>query len=167
MKMILAILLSLYFSSSQAYAYSLDDFEEYISVPQVQYFDGETLSLEFSISSGIVRDSESTFDSVRVLIGSTLENTSVSIFQYDEEFRIVDNHELFVGSLGVFSQSVNLLEGKNFFHIFAQNEDSTFEQASLISRKPLEIKTELERGIILPSKRNTQPIVTEGYDFHE
>ena len=160
MKKILGVLISLCLSVP-AYAGTLTEFEEYLSMPQYEeevvenLVDELELSIEFS--SGITRDRESTFDLTRVLIGATLEDTMVFIDQYiyDEEtekFKIIDNHEITVGFLGVFTQSFSLLEGKNFFHISAENGDLVFERYALISRKPMEVKAELERSIILPTK---------------
>lgn len=126
--------------------------EEHSQEESVDYF-------SFEFLSGVTKDTESTFDSSRVLIGSALEDTSVSIYQYaynteSECFEVIDSYEdLTIGQVGVFTQSVELIEGGNYFKIVLSKDDLTFTKTALITRKPLEVKNELEKGIILPTKK--------------
>ncbi len=113
----------------------------------------------FEITSGINKDTETTFDNSRTFSGSALKDTFVKIkvFEYSEkteEFTDVYNDSFTVGPSGIFSKSIDLKLGKNYILITAEKDGKSAVYTALINRKDEEIKKEIEKGIILPTNNS-------------
>jgi len=115
----------------------------------------------FSITSGINRQSESTFDTARTIVGTAPRGTLVRIevFSYREStdsFYKVSGSVLTVGASGNFSSVQQLRLGHNFIRIQAiyndYRSDSSYisVETSQLNRIPNEVRNQLERGFLLP-----------------
>ncbi len=120
--------------------------------------DDELAEVPIVITSGIntAKESESTFDSVRTIVGEapkgTNVNISVSIKLDDNKTKETANYEITVGNLGVFSQATNLSVGENLIEIKATLENhKPVSKVYSVKRKAKEIKLTLEKIIVLPS----------------
>jgi len=115
----------------------------------------------FSVTSGINRRSESTFDSVRTIIGTAPRGATIRIelYGYNEalaSFYKVSGTVLTVGASGNFSSAQQLDLGRNFIRIKATYGDSFAESPYIsintaqLNRLPDEVRNQLERGLLLP-----------------
>ena len=129
---------------------------EYIPTP-VQNFDVPG----FAITSGINRNSESTFDNARTIVGTAPRGTLVRIevFGYREStdsFYKVSGSVLTVGASGNFSSVQPLRPGHNFIRIQAIYNDYRSEasyisiETAQLNRISNEVRNQLERGLLLP-----------------
>lgn len=119
----------------------------------------DTLPVEnFAITGGINSDKacDITFDSSRLISGTAPKDTTVTINVYDitdPDNRHLDSaYSLTVGPAGIFSQNIELSEGKNYVVIAAANGDKRSEIATLINRKGRVIKAVLSQYIALPGQ---------------
>lgn len=110
----------------------------------------------FEITGGLTNDVEFTFDTIRVLVGSALDGTEITIriFEYTEDgsFSRLFEDSLTVGASGVFSKRIDLELGQNFILLSAEEEYGTSVFTALIVRKDIEIQHELVQGIVLPGE---------------
>jgi hypothetical protein len=115
----------------------------------------------FSISSGIHPRSESTFDTSRTIVGTAPRGAviRIDVFGYHEStdsFYQVSESALSVGASGSFSSAQQLGVGRNFLRIQASFfDESTGEvfasvETAQLNRLPNEIRSQLERGLLLP-----------------
>ena len=115
----------------------------------------------FSVVSGINRQSESTFDTSRTIVGTAPRGTliRIEVFGYREatdSFYKVSGSVLTVGASGNFSSVQQLSLGHNFIRIQAIYNDVRSETAYIsvesaqINRIPNEVRNQLERGLLLP-----------------
>jgi len=115
----------------------------------------------FSITSGINRQSESTFDTTRTIVGTAPRGTLVRIevFGYREttdSFYKVSGSVLTVGASGNFSSVQQLRLGHNFVRIQAIYNDYRSDtsyisvETAQLNRIPNEVRNQLERGFLLP-----------------
>ena len=134
---------------------SIEDFEE---LDVIDMFDEDFNMQGFEIRSFEMKDIESTFDLVRNFSGLAQKDTEIMIKVFvldaEEMDMLVENesYQIYVGASGIFSQSVALSLGKNYIIIYVNKgeEESIFK--TLIKRKDIEIKQELEQGIVLPGQ---------------
>ncbi len=117
-------------------------YNESSSVPLIQY---------------IEKNTEVTFDSMRNIIGSAPRETKITVssFKYDDinaEFLLVHSNTVSVGASGMFSCELPLELSDNYILITAQKDDRLFCKTTLITRKAVDIKRELEQGIALPGQ---------------
>lgn len=119
----------------------------------------DTLPVEnFSVTGGIYTDKpcDITFDSTRLISGTAPKDTTVTISVYDvtdPEYKCLDNsYTIKVGSAGIFSQSINLAEGKNYVVVAAVNGDKRSEVTTVINRKGRIIKAVLSQYIAMPGQ---------------
>lgn len=118
----------------------------------------KTVKLEITSGLDVSKDSESTFDSSRTIVGSSYEGADVLIILYlrnsDNELVEKSRYSVSVGALGIFSQSVNLNIGENVITVIADLEDYDSNSSSfVVKRKNREIKKVLESTITLPELR--------------
>jgi len=115
----------------------------------------------FSVTSGINRQSESTFDTARTIVGTAPRGTLVRIevFGYREatdSFYKVSGSTFTVGASGNFSSVPQLELGHNFIRIKAIYSDYRSEasyisiETAQLNRFPNEVRNLLERGLLLP-----------------
>lgn len=114
----------------------------------------------FEITGGIDvdKDYSTTFDSTRVISGTAQKGADITI----DICRPVENsapvvlnsYNLTVGSTGIFSQCVNLYEGKNYIEITARKDESVSECSTTVNRKGKVIKAVLSQYIALPGQNN-------------
>jgi hypothetical protein len=147
----------------------LDLFDEFSVV-------GEPSLDGFSVLSGVTKREESTFDSIRTIVGAAPRNTSIiiSVYRYNENFGKTDKpldkpldkqsekqQEMFtlvssvsatVGQSEVFNKTIELETGKNFVLVSAVKGEHKTALTALISRKNIEIKKELEQSVVLYGK---------------
>lgn len=114
--------------------------------------------VSFEITSGLTKDTESTFDETRTVVGAAPKDTMITLETYayneeDESFSLVDSYETTVGTSGIFSKSVDLAIGQNYILITASKDSNQSIKATLINRKDLDIKAELEQSIVLPGQK--------------
>ncbi|NLK36966.1 MAG: hypothetical protein GX299_02650 [Epulopiscium sp.] len=123
--------------------------------------------LSFCITSGIdlTKEVQSTFDSTRMISGTTLQGTGITIqvSTKDAVGEVKDTvcYTMEVGASGLFSETIALGLGENAITITAQKDGyKEVCQSVTIKRKKLQIKTELENTISIPgSGRNTLLII--------
>jgi hypothetical protein len=128
---------------------------------------GAALPVEkFAITGGINTDktSEITFDTTRVISGTAEKGAQVTISLYEPvvsngqtTYRLIRNYSLTVGSTGIFSQSVSLMEGKNYLVVAAAKTDANgvsrySEVRTTITRKDKVIKSVLSQSIAVPGQ---------------
>lgn len=120
----------------------------------------------FEITGGIdgTKEIETTFDKTKTISGTAEEGTEIIISVYepneknqndendDEEFTELNSYTLIVGPSGIFSQTIDLEVGENYIVISANKDDKNSSFETIIKRKKSEIKTELEKGIVLPGQ---------------
>lgn len=118
--------------------------------------------LDFSITSGIdlSKKSQSTFDSSRTISGVAEQGTAVEINvstkDADGEWTDPVCYETLVGASGLFSHTVTLALGDNLVEVSASLEGcETISQGTVVKRKKMEIKTELENTISVPGSART------------
>lgn len=118
--------------------------------------------LDFSITSGIdlSKKSQSTFDSSRTISGVAEQGTAVEINvstkDADGEWNDPVRYETLVGASGLFSHTVTLALGDNLVEVSASLEGcETVSQSTVVKRKKMEIKTELENTISVPGSART------------
>lgn len=107
------------------------------------------LDLEIiKITAGLTKKQEVTFDKVRNISGEAKEGTSLVFYVYqDEKEKEKEQKESYsqsVGASGLFSQLINLKEGKNYIEIVVKQQDKKDTFIFQIDRKKEEIKKELE-----------------------
>lgn len=116
----------------------------------------------FAITGGInfSKESESTFDKTRTIVGKAEEKSIVTVTVYEkllekqEELKEIEKYKIVVGASGYFSQTINLSIGENVVEIKVKDIDKKSSSISTsITRKKSEIKNELEQAIILPRNR--------------
>ena len=130
-----------------------------IALHSISAFAAEALPVDhFSITGGIdpEKTCDITFDSTRLISGTAPKDTTVTISVYDvtnPEYKQLDNsYSLTVGSAGIFSQSINLAEGRNYVVVTAVNGDKRSEVTTTINRKGRVIKAVLSQYIALPGQ---------------
>lgn len=126
-----------------------------ICLSPVSAFAAET---PVTVSSGLNLDSwetESTFDAQRTIYGEAKPGTqiSISVSQKDSNGDMVETQyqDLTVGSLGIFSTTIELALGYNYVTLTA--EKNGYDQTSdtvTIKRVSQRIKKELQSMIALP-----------------
>lgn len=115
-------------------------------------------STPVTVSSGLNLDSwetESTFDEQRTIYGEAKPGTqiSISVSQKNSNGDMVESQyqDLTVGSLGIFSATIELALGYNYVTLTAQKNG--YEQTSdtvIVKRVSQRIKQELQSMIALP-----------------
>ncbi len=130
-----------------------------IALHTLTAFAADTLPVDnFSITGGINTDKacDITFDVTRLISGTAPKDTTVSIKVYDitdpEIQRLDNSYTINVGSAGIFSQSIDLTEGKNYVVVAAVNGRKRSEVSTVINRKGRVIKTVLSQYIALPGQ---------------
>lgn len=118
--------------------------------------------LDFRITSEIdlSKKSQSTFDSSRTISGVADQGTAVAINvstkDADGEWKDPVCYETLVGASGLFSHTVELTLGDNLVEVSASLEGyETISKSTIIKRKKMEIKTELENTISVPGSART------------
>ncbi len=115
-----------------------------------------------SVTGGVdfSKESESTFDKTRTIVGKAQEKSTVIIIVYEkllekqEKLKEIEKYKIVVGPSGYFSQTVNFSIGENIVEIKVKDIDKKPSTISTsIVRKKSEIKNELEQAIILPRTR--------------
>lgn len=112
----------------------------------------------FEITSGIDKDLEVTFDTNRTITGLCPKDSIITIKVMklkSDKLQDVYTYTIEVGQSQVFSQDINLLLGDNYIYIEAKNKYATSKVYTTINRKKIEIKRELENGIVLPGAKAT------------
>ncbi len=117
--------------------------------------------VEFSVTSGVeLGGTESTFDKLRTITGSSENGSLISITLSKKNASGTLNeyasYEIEIGPTGLFSQTVELELGENIVSVSADKEgkNSSYGEC-VIRRKKREIKTELENGISIPGMSTT------------
>ncbi len=112
----------------------------------------------FAVTGGINTEKacDITFDSTRLISGTASKDTVVTISVYDitdPDNKFLDSsYSITVGSAGIFSQSVDLAEGKNYVIVAASNGNKHSEVSTVINRKGRFIKAVLSQYIALPGQ---------------
>lgn len=112
----------------------------------------------FEITGGIdeTKEVETTFDKTKTISGTAEKGTEINISIYkmseEEELTELNSYDLTVGPSGIFSQTIDLEIGENYIVISANKDDKHSSFETIIKRKKSEIKTELEKGIVLPGQ---------------
>ncbi|MBQ6554921.1 MAG: hypothetical protein IJL89_06795 [Firmicutes bacterium] len=112
----------------------------------------------FAVTGGINTEKacDITFDSTRLISGTAAKDTVVTISVYDitdPDNKVLDScYDLTVGSAGIFSQSIDLAEGKNYVIVAASNGNKHSEVSTVINRKGRFIKAVLSQYIALPGQ---------------
>ncbi len=112
----------------------------------------------FEITGGIDTEKESstTFDSSKIISGTAEKGADITIAIYrpsdDGQNTLLNSYCLTVGSTGIFSQCINLYEGKNLVVITASKDDKRSEFSTTINRKGKVIKAVLSQYIALPGQ---------------
>lgn len=107
-------------------------------------------SSAFSVTVGMEKETDATFDDCRTFSGTGEVGDIVTINVYTENAKgkqsLKATYEMELGASGLFSQSVSLYLGKNVITI-SNGEDS---QEISVRRYKQELKEELETGISIP-----------------
>lgn len=112
----------------------------------------------FAVTGGIntEKSCDITFDSTRLISGTAAKDTVITISVYDitdPDIKVLDSsYDITVGSAGIFSQSIDLSEGKNYVIIAATNGNKHSEVSTVINRKGRFIKAVLSQYIALPGQ---------------
>lgn len=112
----------------------------------------------FEITGGIdtTKESTTTFDATRIISGTAEKGAGVTIAVYrpaeNGQNTLLNSYCLTVGSTGIFSQCVNLYEGKNYIVITASKDEKYSEFSTTINRKGKVIKAVLSQYIALPGQ---------------
>lgn len=113
----------------------------------------------FEITSGLPKETESTFDDSRIIIGLAERNSLITISvshvvgeDDEEEPELTDYFEITVGASGMFSQSIDLQMGENTVTVTAAKGKCQSTKVAVIKRKDMGIKLELEQGLALPGQ---------------
>ncbi len=119
---------------------------------------------KFAITGGVdtSKPVEITFDSTRIISGTAEKGAEIEITVYEQKAKVdgttalnaVNTYSLTVGSTGIFSQSVELIEGKNYVVIAAQKDDKQSQVSATINRKGHAIKSVLSQYIALPGQKS-------------
>ncbi len=119
---------------------------------------------KFAITGGIdtAKSVEITFDSTRIISGTAEKGADIAITVYEQKARVdgttylsaVNTYSLTVGSTDIFSQSVDLIEGKNYVVVAAQKDDKQSQASATINRKGRAIKSVLSQYIALPGQKS-------------
>lgn len=97
------------------------------------------------VTSGLTKEQEVTFDKVRNISGEAKEGTLLVFKVYqDKDQEDKETYSQSVGASGLFSQLINLKEGKNYIEIKVDYKDGEKVFLFEINRKKEEIKKELE-----------------------
>ncbi|MCL2852575.1 MAG: hypothetical protein FWE20_06030 [Defluviitaleaceae bacterium] len=115
----------------------------------------------FTVTSGINRRSESTFEAARTIVGTAPRGAiiRIEVYGYDESsdsFYMVSGTALTVGASGNFSSAQQLNLGRNFIRIKAMYHDAHSDTSFVsietvqLNRLPDEVRNQLERGLLLP-----------------
>lgn len=97
------------------------------------------------ITAGLTKEQEVTFDKVRNISGEAKEGTLLVFKVYqDKEQQDEESYSQSVGASGLFSQLINLKEGKNYIEIRVEQNENEKVFLFEINRKKEEIKKELE-----------------------
>ena len=113
----------------------------------------------FSITGGIDmdKDTETTFDKIRNIIGKAEKGTDIVIKVYtpsEEGYSLMDTYETCAGVSELFSQTIDLYIGENYITVEAYGDGDCYSKAeAYINRKKSEIKEILQQGIVLPVQR--------------
>ena len=149
-------------------AYGLSPYEE--SARMVS----DTPLAGFGVTGGLPKATESTFDTVRVLVGTAprhtqvmitllqqteeadepVETTDVHAFGWDDDeaepYTEIETFVITVGSSGLFSKTIDLPLGRTYILITAIHADGDASYAVCVNRKAAEIQKELEESIAFP-----------------
>lgn len=120
---------------------------------------------KFAITGGIdtTKAVEITFDSARIISGTAEKGAEIEIAVYEQKAKTdgttylskVDTYSLTVGSTGIFSQNVSLIEGKNYVVVAASKGDKRSQASATINRKGHAIKSVLSQYIALPGQKSS------------
>lgn len=129
---------------------------------EADYIDLEIIK----ITAGLTKKQEVTFDKVRNISGEAKEGTALLFMVYqDEEQEEIESYSQSVGASGLFTQLIELKEGKNYIKIFVEQNDQKQTFLFEIERKKEEIKKELENikidNIFSGNENPTQDTVLE------
>ena len=117
----------------------------------------------FKITSGIntEKTSEITFDSTRVVSGTAEAGSSIAITIYEPTtvngnttYKYIRSYSITVGSSGIFSQNISLIEGKNYVVVAARKDGKYSEVRTTITRKNAVLKATLSQSIAVPGSSN-------------
>lgn len=121
---------------------------------------------KFAITGGVdtTKAVEITFDSTRIISGTAEKGADIEITVYEQKVKTdgsgatylsaVGQYRLTVGSTGIFSQSVQLAEGKNYVVIAARKDGKQSQVSATINRKGHAIKSVLSQYIALPGQKS-------------
>lgn len=137
---------------------SANDIVKDSNVTSETYEDEDTIDEEtdildldvIRITAGLKKEQEVTFDKVRNISGEAAEGTKLVFKVYKEEqeeieeIEEIESYSQSVGASGLFSQLIELKEGKNYIEIIVKQEDKSKIFIFEIDRKKEEIKKELE-----------------------
>lgn len=134
---------------------SANDIVKDSNVTSETYEDEDTIDEEtdildldvIRITAGLKKEQEVTFDKVRNISGEAAEGTKLVFKVYKEEQEgqeEIESYSQSVGASGLFSQLIELKEGKNYIEIIVKQEDKSKIFIFEIDRKKEEIKKELE-----------------------
>ena len=120
---------------------------------------------KFAITGGIdtSKSVEITFDSTRIISGTAEKGAEIDITVYEQKANThgttylseVNTYSLTVGSTGIFSQSVDLIEGRNYIVVAAEKGDKQSQASATINRKGHAIKSVLSQYIALPGQKRS------------
>jgi hypothetical protein len=118
----------------------------------------------FAITGGVdtTKPVEVTFDSTRIISGTAEKGAEIEITVYEQKTRkdgtvynsAVSTYNLTVGSTGIFSQSVDLMEGKNYIIVAADKDGKHSQVSATINRKGHAIKSVLSQYIAMPGQKS-------------
>ncbi len=119
---------------------------------------------KFAITGGVdtSKPIEITFDSTRIISGTAEKGAEIEIAVYEQKanadgttyLSAVNTYGLTVGSTGIFSQNVDLIEGKNYVVIAADKDNKHSQASATINRKGHAIKSVLSQYIALPGQKS-------------
>ena len=150
-------------NSEDVYEASCISVEEFESLEAVDLSAEDVYFPGFEIRSFRLKHTEATFDLTRNFSGLAQKDTEILIRVFvlesqeeeSEEMATLiesDSYQTYVGASGIFSQSVALSLGKNYMIIYVTQGENEIVLKTLIKRKDIEIKQELEQGIIVPGQ---------------
>ena len=119
---------------------------------------------KFAVTGGFdtSKSVEITFDSTRIISGTAEKGAEIGITVYEQKanadgttyLSAVNTYDLTVGPTGIFSQSVDLIEGKNYLVVAADKDDKHSQASATINRKGHAIKSVLSQYIALPGQKS-------------
>ena len=136
------------------------------AVEAVEEVDQKPLNFLITSEIDLAKKSQSTFDSSKTISGVAEQGTAVAINVSTKDANGKWNdavcYQTKVGASGLFSHTVALSIGDNLVEVSASLDGyESVSQSTIIKRKKMEIKTELENTISVPGSARTPIFVTK------